>query len=92
MARLKQRRWGLGARTPRPTRAAGVEVTLQSTGRGFRGCARVKSKIGLASWNAPKGYYVCALGTNPRKAMAAALRALAKKLGKRKGAFAGLKP
>lgn len=71
-------------------RALGVQVTLQATGKTFRGCARVQSKIALHSHNAPKGYYVCAPGSNPRKAMAAALRVLAKRLGKRKGAFAGL--
>ena len=74
-------------------RDLGVQIKLERnpSGAGFRGCARVKSKIALHSFNAPKGYYICAVGSNPRKATAAALRALAKKLGKRKGAFAGLK-
>lgn len=71
-------------------RSLGVQVTLQSTGKSFRSCARVKSKIMPHSFNAPKGYYVCAANSNPRKAMAGALRALAKKVGKRKGAFAGI--
>ena len=71
-------------------RAMGVQVTVESTRTSFRACARVSSKIGLASHNAPKGYYPCATGSNPRKAVAAALRKLAGQLGKRKGAFAGL--
>lgn len=93
MAKTKgNRRYWRVAMRGNPARKLHVEVKLHpASENSFRACARVKSKIELHSFNAPKGYYQCAIGSNPRKAVAAALRALSKRLVKRKGAFAGVK-
>lgn len=92
MAKIKKVRFRSHYRQTSGKRRMGVQVTVEPQRDGtFRACARVSSKITLQSFNASKGYYPCATGKNPRRAVAAALRTLTKQIGKRKGAFAGLK-
>lgn len=93
MAKIKAKTRDPKATTTRPysEHRMSVEVTVQriaaTPGRAFEACARIKSRReggrNAAGWT-------CRFDKNPRKATEGALKAVAKDVGTRSGAFAGL--
>jgi hypothetical protein len=72
-------------------RRANVRIEVSRRGRAFMACATVpKLKAGASTAMFGSRGYHCAMGRNPRRAVAVALARLGQAIGRRSGAFRGI--